>query len=98
MKLRGQRPSKYAENKTKREYRLAYPVCQACRIQPTAEAAHIVSKKTGGPTEDWNLLALCYGCHEGTFHQYGWLTFCDIFPHLAGKVIAARIRCGRKTK
>ena len=97
MKLRGQRPSKYTENKTKREYRLAHPVCEACHLQPTDQAAHIVSVKTGGPTVDWNLLGLCRGCHLDTWHLKGWLTFCDIFPHLAGKVTAARIRCGRKT-
>ena len=96
MHLRGQRPSTSAETKAKREYRQAHPFCEACRIQQTAEAAHIVSAKTGGPAEPWNLLALCFACHEGTFHQKGWLTFCDIFPHLREKIVLARIRCGRK--
>ena len=96
--LRGQKPSSYAETNAKREYREAHPICEACRLQPSIEAAHIVSKKSGGPAEWWNFLALCYGCHEGTFHQHGWLTFCQIFPHLAGKIAAARMRCGRKLK
>jgi hypothetical protein len=96
MKLRGQRPSTYSETKAKKSYREAHPICEACRNQRTEEAAHIVTKKTGGPAEDWNLLGLCYSCHEGTFHQKGWKSFCDIFPHLAGKIVAARIRMGRK--
>lgn len=97
MRLRGQKPSTYSETKAKKEYRQAHPICEACRIQPTLEAAHIVSKGAGGPAEDWNLLGLCYGCHEGTFHRIGWKSFCAVFPHLAGKITAARIRCGKKT-
>ena len=98
MKLRGQRQSSYAETKAKREYRDAHPTCEACGLQRTEEAAHIVSKGSGGPAEDWNLLGLCFSCHEGCYHQKGWLTFCGIYPHLAGKVTAARIRMGRKVK
>jgi hypothetical protein len=95
--FRGQRPSTSAETKAKREYRETHPVCEACGRQKTKDAAHIVSEKTGGPAEEWNLLGLCFACHEGTFHYVGWKKFCEIFPHLAGKIVAARIRCGRKT-
>ena len=96
MKLRGQRPIKYSETKAKREYREAHPVCEACGLSKSDETHHIVTVKTGGATEDWNLLALCAICHY-SYHNRGWLTFCDIFPHLAGKITAARIRMGRKT-
>jgi hypothetical protein len=96
--LRGQKPSSYSETKAKREYREAHSTCEACGIRRTEEAAHIVSKGSGGPAEDWNLLGLCWTCHEGTFHRLGWLSFCHIYPHLAGKITAARIRCGRKVK
>jgi len=98
MKLRGQKTSSYSETKAKKAYRESHPVCEACRQEPSTEAAHIVSKGSGGPAEDWNLLALCYGCHEGTYHQKGWKSFCDIYPHLAGKIVSARIRMGRKVK
>ena len=66
-------------------------------MEPTRDAHHIVSEKTGGPTEEWNLLGLCVFCHVPGFHTLGWLRFCDRWPHLAGKITAARIRMGRRT-
>jgi len=98
MKLHGQKPSTAVETKAKKAYREAHPVCEACHLQPTTDAAHIVSKGSGGPAENWNLLGLCHSCHIGIFHERGWVTFCQIFPDLAPKITAARIRCGRKTK
>lgn len=39
-----------------REYREAHPVCEACGSENTRDAHHIVTEKTGGPAEEWNLL------------------------------------------
>ena len=86
-----------AETRLMNAYRAAHPVCEACHREPTIDAHHIVSEKSGGPTEDWNLLALCFYDHVPGFHTLGWIRFCDRFPHLAGKVTAARMRMGRKT-
>ncbi len=86
-----------ADKRTMAAVRVEHPVCEACRMKESAETHHIVSEKTGGPTEGWNLLALCHTCHQAGFHQMGWLTFCAAWPHLSGKIAAARIRMGRKT-
>lgn len=94
--LRGQRPSTSAETKAKREYRESHPVCEACMFEKSSQTHHIVSKKSSGPAEDWNFLALCIFCHT-EIHSKGWLKFTDRYPWLAGKIVAARIRCGRKT-
>lgn len=86
-----------AETRLMKEYREANPVCEACGLEPTSVAHHIVTEKSGGPTEIWNLLALCYYCHIPGFHTLGWKRFCERYPKLAGKVVAARIAMGRKT-
>jgi 5-methylcytosine-specific restriction endonuclease McrA len=79
-----------------REYKGLHPGCEACREWTSDDAHHIVSEGSGGPTEVWNLLALCRVCHT-IFHDVGWKKAIDRFPHLAGKVTAARIIMGRKT-
>lgn len=94
-KYRPHRPA--AETRVMKAYRAAHPICEACQREPTSDAHHIVSEKTGGPTEEWNLLALCYYCHVPGFHTMGWKRFIERWPHLTGKVVAARIRMGRKT-
>ncbi len=66
-------------------------------MEKATETHHIVTEKTGGPAEDWNLLALCFFCHVPGYHTLGWKRFCDHWPHIAGKITAARIRMGRKT-
>jgi 5-methylcytosine-specific restriction endonuclease McrA len=80
-----------------RAYRVACPVCEACGEERATETHHIVSEKTGGPVKEWNLLALCFRCHVPGFHTLGWRGACERWPHLAGKVIAARERMGRRT-
>jgi hypothetical protein len=92
---RHRRPA--ADQRAMDAYRKAHPVCEACRNEPTADCHHIVSEKSGGPSEDWNFLALGFNDHVYGFHLWGWKGFCDRYPHLAGKITAARIRCGRKT-
>ena len=91
---RTKRPA--AETRIMRDYRLEHPVCEACRQEATSDAHHIVSEKSGGPTEDWNLLALCWFCHTPGVHTMGWIRFCARYPHVAGKVTAARMKMGRK--
>jgi hypothetical protein len=92
---RTRRPA--AESRVMAAYRAAHPICEACRREPTRDSHHIVSEKSGGPAEPWNLLALCFFDHTNGFHLWGWKRFCDRYPHLAGKVTAARLRMGRKT-
>jgi len=86
-----------AETRAMREYREAHPVCEACGMENTRDAHHIVTEKTGGPAEEWNLLGLCAWCHQ-EIHSRGWLSFGKRYPHLEGKIVAARIRMGRKTE
>lgn len=93
-KKRKARPA--AETRAMRAYREAHPRCEACRLEPSSDTHHINSEGSGGPSEDWNFLALCQVCHIGIFHTGGWKKFCDRFPHLAGKIVAARMRMGRK--
>jgi hypothetical protein len=87
-----------AESKVMAEYRASHPVCEACRMEPTKDAHHIVSEKSGGPTEDWNLLGLCFYCHTNGVHMMGWKRFSDRCPSVAGKIAGARIRMGRSLK
>jgi hypothetical protein len=95
--LRGKKRRPAAKTRAMKEYREGHLVCEACRRSQATDTHHIVTEKTGGPAEDWNLLALCHMCHIGIFHTGGWVKFCDLFPHLAGKVAAARLKMGRKT-
>jgi len=93
--------SKYrpvAETRAMRAYREAHPMCEACKREPTRDTHHIVSEKTGGPSEDWNFLGLCLFCHVPGFHTLGWLRFSDHYPHLAPKIAGARLRMGRSLK
>jgi hypothetical protein len=92
---RKKRPA--AEARVMRAYLEAHPICEACEKEPSYNTHHIVSEKSGGPTEEWNFLALCVYCHVPGFHTMGWVRFCDHFPHLAGKITAARVRMGRRT-
>ena len=87
-----------AETRAMREYRAKHFACEACRMIQPSQTHHIVSETTGGPSEDWNFLALCYGCHIHGFHGQGWQTFCAAWPHLAGKITVARIKMGRRTR
>ncbi len=86
-----------SETKAMREYLGAHKACEACGMEAARDTHHIVSEKTGGPAEDWNFLALCYFCHVPGFHTMGWKRFCDRYPHLAQKIVTARIKMGRKT-
>jgi hypothetical protein len=84
-----------AETRIKKAYREAHPVCEACRSEPPTDAHHIVTEGSGGPTDPENLVALCRVCHT-VWHLIGWHKAIDRWPHLAAKVVAARVREGRK--
>lgn len=86
----------YAEKKIKQAYRAAHQVCEACGVEKSDQAHHIVTEGSGGVTEDWNLLALCVFCHVPIFHGKGYKYAIDKFPHLAQKIVTARIKMGRK--
>jgi hypothetical protein len=93
---RKNRPS--GEKKKMHEYRLAHPICEACQIAASECTHHIVTEKSGGPTEDWNFLALCFFCHTPGIHQLGNARFIERYPHVGPKIVAARLRMGRTIK
>jgi len=76
-------------------YMNIHPACESCGIIESREYHHILSRATGGPSEDWNALALCVSCHQ-VFHMNGRKTFCARFPKLEAKVKAACQKLGRK--
>lgn len=86
----------YAGTKLMKWYKETKPFCEACFREPTTDAHHICTEGSGGPTQISNLLALCRVCHT-IMHAGGWRKACDRFPHLAGKIVAARVSMGRKT-
>lgn len=86
------------ERKIMQAYREAHPVCEACQQAPSECTHHIVTEKSGGPTEDWNFLALCFFCHTPGIHTLGNRRFIERYPHIGPKIVAARLRMGRKTK
>ena len=55
--------------------------CQACHFWGHRDRCHILSKGSGGPDDDWNILLMCRDCHQ-TQHQIGILTFLDKHAHL----------------
>jgi hypothetical protein len=87
-----------AEQRIMDEYRDAHEKCEACGLEPPVCVHHIVTEITGGPTEDWNFLALCFFCHTPGIHQLGNRRFIERYPHVGPKIVAARLRMGRPTK
>ena len=85
------------ERKIMKEYRDLFDNCEACGIEIPTDAHHIVTEGSGGETVGWNLLALCRICHT-MIHMMGWKKACNRFPHLAGKIVGARVRMGRGLK
>jgi hypothetical protein len=50
---------------------------------------HIRSRAAGGSDDATNLLQLCFDCHVG-WHQKGWQTFIENYPHLKERVKSAK--------
>jgi hypothetical protein len=73
----------------------AHPACEACNIVQSGQLHHCITRNTGGPSEDWNELALCVSCHTEV-HAAGRRTFARRYPHLESKIREACKRMGRK--
>ena len=78
-------------------YRDQFPTCQACGIDASAHTHHINTEKSGGPTEDWNFLALCAICHD-LIHRIGNRRFIERYPSTGDKIALAKLQMGRKIK
>jgi 5-methylcytosine-specific restriction endonuclease McrA len=74
-------------------YMNAHPGCEVCG-HPAEELHHILTRKSGGPDEEWNWLALCKYCHNG-FHSIGRYSFALRFPIVHDKIRDACARLGR---
>lgn len=72
-----------------------HPTCEACEGWKTEELHHILSRRSGGPDEEWNWLALCKACHL-VFHSVGRASFAKRYPWLEDKIKAACDKMGRK--
>ncbi len=81
------------------EYKDRVPFCEATlkHLAPKeGHLAHIVSKGAGADTDEtWNYLHLSAEVHIGLQHTQGWVEMLKTYPHLVGKVNAARVRLGR---
>lgn len=56
-------------------------VCQEENLDRTYH--HVISRGAGGPDKDWNLMPLCFGCHE-EIHKKGLDTFAKIYSIVQG--------------
>jgi 5-methylcytosine-specific restriction endonuclease McrA len=74
-------------------YLNAHPKCETCD-HTAEEIHHIISRKSGGPDEEWNWLALCKYCHAG-FHSIGRYSFAVRYPSATAKIKDACERAGR---
>ena len=74
-------------------YLNAHPNCETCG-HPTEEGHHIITRKSGGPEEEWNYLALCKVCHM-VFHSIGRYSFALRYPVVYDKIKEACEKMGR---
>lgn len=76
------------------DYRERVPFCEASlkHLGPTeGHLAHIVSRGASGESDEtWNYLHLSAEVHIGLQHTKGWVEMLSTYPHLMGKVNAAR--------
>lgn len=82
------------------DYKRRVPYCEATSeyLGSGGHLAHIVSRGAGGENfEAWNFLHLGAEPHLMLQHQKGWVAFLRLYPHLLGKVNAARERSGLPT-
>jgi len=80
------------------DYKRRNPYCEAegSYLGIGGHMAHIVSRGASGSFDPWNLLHLGEKPHLMTQHAKGWVEFLRLYPHLMGKVNAARERSGKK--
>lgn len=55
--------------------------CEVCGTRQGTVAHHIKTKNSGGPDEDWNLLAICH-VHHTEIHKRGAAFMCQKYFHL----------------
>jgi 5-methylcytosine-specific restriction endonuclease McrA len=83
----------YRRSELMQFYINAHPYCETCG-HITEEGHHIISRKTDGPEEDWNYLALCRVCHM-VFHSIGRYSFAQRYPVVRDKIEQACLKMGR---
>jgi hypothetical protein len=76
-------------------YMNLHPTCEACGIVESKEYHHVLTRATGGPSEDWNALDLCTICHMNILAE-GRKTFASRYPRVAEKIKSACAKMGRK--
>lgn len=82
--------------KDEEDYLSRHPVCEACGKglevggKREGQLAHIVGVDEGGSDADGNRLRLCTECHIFTQHANGWEALIGKYPHVAGKIKAAK--------
>jgi hypothetical protein len=75
--------------------------CQVYGCAERAEKHHIISRGSGGPDDEWNILWLCAFHHRmrpDSFHRLGRSSFAAAYPQFADKIAAACERAGRVMK
>jgi 5-methylcytosine-specific restriction endonuclease McrA len=63
---------------SKKEYaKLRYEVaqrdklrCKVCRVRENLHTHHIIFRSHGGSDASWNLLTVCFDCHEAIHNRY----------------------------
>jgi 5-methylcytosine-specific restriction endonuclease McrA len=71
-----------------------HPHCEACGF-PSEQLHHILSRRSGGPDEEWNWMALCKCCHNN-FHALGRASFAERYLATMDRIVLACERMGRK--
>jgi hypothetical protein len=66
--------------------------CEICGAP--AEAHEIITRKTGGPCEEWNQIRFCR-VHHRLIHSLGRYSFALAYPQFRDKIEAACERMGR---
>ena len=51
-------------NERMREYKLAHPVCEDCRVEKAVDVHHMAPLSLGGDDHPRNYRALCLSCHS----------------------------------
>ena len=74
-------------------YMNAHADCEVCG-HPAEELHHLITRKSGGPDEPWNWLALCRYCHAG-FHSIGRYSFALRYPQVYDKIKSVCEKMGR---
>lgn len=55
--------------------------CESCGAPPKSECHHIITRGRMGPDVLWNLMALCFTCHQ-FWHNKPTSEFFEKFPHM----------------